>query len=1007
MVSNPAALPFPFSTLAQYGADLDALHLFDEDVPDLLPYATLVNARLVGDPELNALIGVYEWQREPLLFLIDGEHLHGDAHLRSIRRRLAMRGDAPYLGVLWPGRLQVYDISLDGEPVGKSRVPLGVPDEQTFIHLSNERPRPSGRRRWISDVVLKLLDESISDLVTDAGLSGEDAISLVGRALFTRFLGDRGLLPESLTRGDQSATARLFDSPSQAKATSEWLDRTFNGEFLPLKSGLIDELPEPAIQTLGNVLRRALGGQYYFEWEEDWAHLDFAHIPVGVLSQAYELFLRNHQSDRQRKEGGYYTPMGIAQVMVRAAFHALRTDAIAHQARILDPAAGAGVFLLNGFRQLVAERWRADGIRPDTSTLRKILYNQITGFDVNESALRFAALGLYLLAIELDPDPEPVEKLCFDNLRELAILQKVGDDGSLGSLGASVGDSHVGRYDLVIGNPPWASSTHLPEWALVVNRVAKIAESRLRREDKLRLLPNEVLDLPFVWRAMEWAKPGAQIVFALHARILFQQHEGMFEARRALFSAMDVTGVVNGAELRQTNVWPEVSAPFCLVFARNRPPEPGAGFRFVSPRVEQHLNRAGSFRIDSNNAPLVETRLVIEHPQVLKVLFRGGELDWELFERVSSRPLTTIREYWQERFGGTGNRLRYAGNGYQDLRVSTPLHNDGERGVPAGDMIHLRELTVDSMHSLLVDHDKLRNFGKLRLHRTRGRELYRAPILLVHKSPPATGGRIRVGVADKDLVFSETFYGYSALAHSKGDALVRFLALVIGSRPAFWHCFMTSGEFGFERDVLEKATVDSIPVPRFEDLDPDSLQLIDRCFDAVAQGDDESAWGEVDAWVARLYGLRESDLIVIDDTLRYNLPFADNRRNAQRSPNSEQIAAFCDALEAELAGWADDLGDAIGVRPHPLPFTSPWFLVHVQFGREAYATARNVPRWAEILNLADQMASTEVLLSASEDRSVWIARLAQARYWSRSQARVVARRIVWEHTDVLAGLGKV
>ncbi len=38
----------------------------------------------------------------------------------------------------------------------------------------------------------------------------------------------------------------------------------------------------------------------------------------------------------------------------------------------------------------------------------------------------------------------------------------------------------------------------------------------------------------------------------------------MPEARSALFGALNVTGIVNGSEIRHTKVWPEISAPFCF-----------------------------------------------------------------------------------------------------------------------------------------------------------------------------------------------------------------------------------------------------------------------------------------------------------------------------------------------------------------------------------------------------------------------------------------------------------
>ena len=180
-------------TLEEYGADRDALRRFDvrgSDGADLLPYATLVTARSAGNTDLAALEGVYEWQDSPLVFLVDGDQLQDDSNqLNRIRRLLAMRGDAPYLGVVSPGRLTLYRVSLDKIKHDRARIDLGIPDGQermTFAYLGNERPGLGGRGRWISDVVLKLRRASLDDLNNDFGVPRNDAISLVGRALFTR-----------------------------------------------------------------------------------------------------------------------------------------------------------------------------------------------------------------------------------------------------------------------------------------------------------------------------------------------------------------------------------------------------------------------------------------------------------------------------------------------------------------------------------------------------------------------------------------------------------------------------------------------------------------------------------------------------------------------------------------------------------------------------------------------------------------------------------------------------
>lgn len=989
-------------TLEKYGADLAAVHSFDADAPDLLPYATLVAARKAHDPVLAALAGVYEWQNTPLVFLVDGDRVTGDRDLSLIRRRVAMRGDAPYLGVVRPGQLTLYRVSLDADMLDQTRIPLDIrqgEERATFAHLGNARPGIATRsRQWISNVVLKLLDRSIENLKTQFGIAGEDGISLVGRALFTRFLGDRQLLPDMLTGGGQAETAVLFDTPDRAAITSQWLDDTFNGDFLPLNPNLFQSLPAAAFKTLGDILRHAPGGQLYLLWEEKWENLDFAHIPVGVLSQAYEHYVREHTPDKQRKEGGYYTPRIIADMLVRGSFHALRRHGAAHKARVLDPAVGAGVFLITAFRQLVAERWRHDQVRPDTQTLRHILYQQLTGFDINESALRFAALGLYLISIELDSHPEPVQKLRFTNLRGTVLHKLQEDDNgrSLGSLGTRVDGTHVERYDLIVGNPPWTSGTRLPNWQQVEETIARIARTRLPDGPPPKL-PNEVLDLPFVWRAMEWAKPGGHIAFALHARLLFQQGEGMPEARSALFRALNVTGVVNGAELRRTKVWPQISAPFCLLFARNESPPPGAGFCFVSPRLEDSLNGAGGLRVDAGNGETIASEQVIRRPEILKVLFRGSQLDLEVYDRLASRNLKTLKDFW---------KTRVAGNGYQKLRGSSRVRKrgDGLPGVSARYLWDLRELTSHAVRTLRVDTTQLPLFRRERIHDRRPLELFQGPLLLVQKSPPAHTGRIRVAIADTDLVFNETYYGYSAKKHPDGKRLVRFLAMLVGSKCALWHALITSGEFGFEREVVEKLVIDRIPVPPFEGLKSSDREQIDRLFEAIATEDSETAWARVDDWVVSLYGLRKRDLQVIADTLKFNLPFSSNRVVAQARPSRSEVDDFRNTLASELEPWARRMDRKIQVLRANVPTASPWGLVRVGIG----STSANLTMdedWPEIVRVADQLAATEIVYPDHAKGCLWLARLNQARYWSCSQARLVARRIAWEHTDLLAGRG--
>jgi len=626
--------------------------------------------------------------------------------------------------------------------------------------------------------------------------------------------------------------------------------------------------------------------------------------------------------------------------------------------------------------------------------------------------LRFAALGLYLVSIELDPNPEPVEKLKFDDLRTTVLLKfgdgtETNESKDLGSLGDDVGPEHLGAYDLVIGNPPWSSATDLDDWSSLEVRVLQIARERLSNDKANAPLPKQVLDLPFVWLATQWARPNAQIAFALHARLLFQRglKEGMASARSAIFGALDVTGIVNGAEVRSTQVWPSISAPFCLFFARNAIPDSSAGFSFVSPQLEGPLNQSGGWRIDPASAQTVTADEVIHRPELLKILFRGTRLDLELYDRVAAKAFPTFGEYWWSRFGGTVNRPKNSGNGYKLVHSGSLLDTDDDtvQGSSATALFGLPVLPDSDFPSVLLDISKYQKFSLARLDRVRPRSLYTGPMLLVHKSPPQGFGRIRTAVSESDLVFSESFYGYTAYQHETPNDLSRYLALIISSKIALWHVLITSGEFGFEREVVEKFVVQEVPLPPFEDLSHNGRKTALALFSELAGGETNERWEKVDQWVGSLFGLSGEDVQTISDTLSYRLPFQGNQKAAQAPISPAELDVFQARLGSELQPWGERFARALTIQAVKTPPLSPWQYVYIGQGDEVEAQSVFDRLAAATEGLGDRLSATEMVHVDEVSDCLILGRLNQARYWSVSQARLVARRIIWEHVDFLSG----
>ena len=1041
--------------LAPFGIPEESVIELDDSSAEALPYAALLKAQRTSKI-LEQIRCVVTWQGAPLAYIVEARGLT-EEDAQRVRRVLALRGDAPYLGLLDGGRLTALRLSLDDATIDDATLEIygdDAPDKALWAYNelsagwedTNDTPKKRAERVEITTHIGELLDQALDAMVPTAGMSlpDEDKLSMVGRALFLRFLADRGLLPAQY----QARRDTLFVDPDSARDVSEWLDKTFNGDLLPIGSLKVwDMLAQPARSALDNILRGSPGGQLLLGWGNDWRHVHLAHVPVGVLSQVYQGFA--HRVDPVSAKGNsvYYTPWRIAERMVAESFVALRRAGRAIDARVLDPSAGAGVFLHICFRQLVYER-RLQGETPTTASLRAILTDQLRGFDLSEGALRFAALGLYLLAIELDPNPEPVEKLGFPNLRATTLrLVTDGQGDGTGSLGAAVGPEHQGQYDLVIGNPPWGkglpkTDAELPgaggadleglsgaeggvggdqpvlpaakrgrkkkskaevAWALIAEKVNDVAKERLKRPTPL---PDEALDLAFLWRALGWAKPGGQIAFALHGRILHQQTHQMPRARADLWEAATVTGVIDGARVREPDVWKDVRAHFCLIFVKNSKPGWRSGCLVTAIEEEPRLNAEGRFRLSADDSTWIAPGEVAEEPALFKMILRGTALDRELMRRL--RGVTTFGEYWRELQAMHGAAKMHAGKGVSvgDIKKLRERQERGERVCPSDTLNGLPMLSKNSNGTLRAPREDAEVFwseDRPLVDEARTPALWAPPQLIVRETVLVDARRLAAMCNhDKPLAFVQSFRGWSAAGHPDGDLLVKVLALQLRSKVALWTMLMRSGSFGVERERVEMKVMEDALVVRLEDMTTEQRAEAEALYSRLADAEDSSeSWQELDVWTAGLYGLGEADLETINDTLKTRLPFAKERAAARSDASRSTREAFLSVLQARLTGWAKQDGKTIVVEELPLSEARGWRVVHL-WCPELAQTDPDEAELPKLLAIADGVGATELVHPVAPGRLL-IARLPYQRGWTRSRALLLARRVVHQHLDHLLG----
>ncbi|HXI84513.1 MAG TPA: N-6 DNA methylase [Verrucomicrobiae bacterium] len=975
--------------------------------PELLNYLDLCPGPYNGGGKVVP-DGVAESRDRPLLYFIrndklSADHKWDDQELRRLRRALGSRGERAFLAIVEPGLVRVIPVSLDTRSQNWEEFQPNTPNARSLfarMALGEYDPKGTPNADFVYQAMFKLLTE-VANRVGAASprIERRDILSLVGRALFLRFLSDRGVVTAQNLQEIAPGARRLDDcflDATKTVHTCQWLDNTFNGDFLPLsgKGNLAWfrqlALPDNEVfKHLRAILRdeEPAGGGYQQQLRMDWSTFDFAHVPVGLLSQVYEGFVWQWEPEEAEDTSVHYTPRRIAEYLVDDAFDGMRRGGKAH---VLDPACGAGVFLVLAFRRLYQERWKAMGQRPDRRIIRDILNKQLRGFDISESALRLAALSLYLTAVELDPKPTPPHALRFKNLRGAVLFncrrKEDPEKGPVvGSLDLQMLEGHRGRYQMVLCNPPWRS---LDESKKAVATTFHAIGREVLNERNLTALaesyenPDSVPDLPFVWRAMQWCEPSGRIAFVLPARLLFKQGDIGQRAREAILQAVTVTGMLNCSNLSDTNVWPEMQQPFLLFFARNRPPKPDHTVRWITVHPDEALNDRGEIRVDSKSIEEVSLEQTFAEPWLWKALALGTALDIEVVRKVKQSDGVPLQRYWEE------DLKLLCTNGYS-------VKKKGQRD--ASFLEGLPNVTARAHFKFSVRTSVLPLFARTTAARPRSREYYRAPLVLVKESPGIARANGRAWLAQKDVAFNQSFHGFSGAGHPEGRALVRYLQLVTHSDLWMHYALLTSPKLGAERRVIYKEDLEGFPIIPWAKLSHTQRTLAQKLSERLL-GEDAQVFADIDGFFADLYDLKPRDMEVIRDTLSVELPFKSVRRRASASPKPQQCTEFCARMETVLRPFFKRIGQGvcvtlsdIGAGAKDAPFSA---IVITNTPELSYDLDDTVI--ASALELASGTGASMAMIDAEIPRTLIVAILNHSRYWTASRARLCAIRILSE-----------
>ena len=438
----------------------------------------------------------------------------------------------------------------------------------------------------------------------DAGLSGKRkkrfAHAIIGRSIFIRYLEDRSTLTEEyflrvarqktgwtdLLRNPVNRTGfdfsghktffpRVLSDKAFTYALFKKLARDFNGDMFPD----VDEEEKVVAQKHLMLIQGLLYGDVGIQKKLFFHSYRFDIVPLDLISSIYEEFYHGSTSDDEKKskagqDGAYYTPPVLAEFVLS---RVLTLDVLKKTPRVMDPACGSGIFLVEAFRRIVRYEWHKNKQPLSFDDLKGILKEQIAGIEVNEEAARITAFSLYLSMLHyLDPPAIDQQMKMGNRLPNLvATTNKSANNFHCILPGNAFDINHIesnpiwkARFgaecaDIVVGNPPWGAPGKKAD-----------AEAKARQKillswcnDNNKPIGDKEPSQAFLWRALDFLKQNGKAGMLLSAGVLFKHNTTSRAFRKKWLGCVKLDEVFNFSHVRKF-FFKGVDSPFLSIFFR-------------------------------------------------------------------------------------------------------------------------------------------------------------------------------------------------------------------------------------------------------------------------------------------------------------------------------------------------------------------------------------------------------------------------------------------------------
>ncbi|MDR1938935.1 MAG: N-6 DNA methylase, partial [Tannerellaceae bacterium] len=665
----------------------------------------------------------------------------------------------------------------------------------------------------------------------------------------------------------------LLETPNEIIRFFKYLsdeEKGFNGDLFPITSDEYKQIPQEAY----NIIIRLLKSENITERQQSLFDLyDFSIIPIEFISNVYESFIG---LENQAEEGAYYTPLFLVDyILSETVVNAIQNNP-EKDCKVLDPACGSGVFLVEVLRKLIekhienneeivenSEKFKAD--------IKAIAKKNIFGVDKDESAVQVAIFSVYLTLLDYMNPPEiatfrfPIllntNFFCFDFFNTKAPFNTVF--------------KHI-EFNFIIGNPPWKGGALGESEEIYIKERGK-KEKAENKKYPLAINNGEIVE-GFVLRVSDFSKPKTKCALIVRSSILYNQgynteYSGF---RRYWLEEFLINKIVELAPVRR-EVFDKSNdkaiAPAAILFYQyaNGEKTDDHVLEHITIKPTRFFSYFKIFTINRHDYKTVEQGLLKRNDWLFKTLVYGSYLDFNLIFRLKKN-YTSIKDVISDKTNfiyGTGIHCRKES-------LSNPKNTEQIK-----DELFISPYAVESY---FIDFDKKDVLERDKVDIIKDIQLYQAPMLLFRKGLDTKKLIVKGAISSKDVIFKDAITSVKVF-----DADINILKYILGTMLSDIYPYIAINTFasiGIEREQTQNYDKFSVPyvecdiIELVESIEKAKIELhnlkqqdtIDNIKYSKVQNVIDNAQHEINESILNALNFNEFEKALLDYALNINRP---------------------------------------------------------------------------------------------------------------------------------------